>query len=230
MHTDGGVIAGVAKATSPVRENDASRPWRELLLLVPGEPGRIVASDGYVVTEATVPGESRAAGLLRRRDAERFDKEDAISFSEVPGASDDATMLAVDGSSVEIVLDTTIADDKPYPEGPSKVLRLFPSGRPTFRVDPRTLRRALQGMILAGVESIEVYAQPKIGDGLLFLRGTNDADVVMLTVLGFPKTGERKASGGEIVEVQVASPLFPGAEEPAESPAPNVASDGAASE
>lgn len=212
MEIHGGTIAGVARATSPVRETDKSRPWREAILIEPGlnagQSTRIIASDGRMVASAiTDQNSDGSGGMLRRRDAERFDKEDALTVCDGE--------IAVRDSELTMRLEEKLEDGNDYPEGPAEVLKLHPQGRPAFRCDPKFLRRALQGLILAGVEQCEVYVAPRAGsDGMLFLQGKNDAEDSFVFALGMPRSAERKSQTGEIVEHLEHGPLFAGAEEP----------------
>ena len=215
MRISGGTVAGVARATSPIRENDSSRPWREVLHFIPSEDkAQIIASDGFVVVRATVPQPAEATGYLRRRDAERFSKEDSLDV-ETAGDED---RISVENSGVDIRLEQAFSDkdEEAYPDGPAKALAANPRGRPAFRCDPRILRRVMYAFIEAGVEHVEVFVAPKIGDGMIFFSGLDEGDVLVEAVLGFPKNSERKSKTGEIVETMEPTPLFPGAEAPAE--------------
>jgi hypothetical protein len=217
MHISGGVISGVAKATSPIREGDSSRPWRDLVKFEKGDAGVLRASDGFLAVQATVPLGSQAEGFLRRRDAMRVDGEDTIEFDAERGDGDELFhVLRVHDSELKMELEESIADGSAFPPEIIGLFADFPGGRPALRFDPRSMRRAMYALILAGVESCEMYLSPKIGNGRIYIRGTNDDDVVLMLVMGYPRTASRKRDGSDtVVEVLEPTPLFPGAEPPA---------------
>ncbi len=217
MQVNGGVIQGVAKATAPIRDGDKGRPWRDVIAFVPGEGGVLMASDGFLAVRATVPEESSAKGFLRRRDALRVTPEDAVNLDTTKGDGDELFHeISVVDSELKMDLERAFGEGAPYPPEIAEVFSLFPAGKPALRFDPKSMRRAMYAAILAGLENVELFLSPKVGNGLIFIRGTNEDGVQVMLAMGYPKTAERKRDGSDtVVQVLEPTPLFKGAEAPA---------------
>lgn len=220
MHLHGGTIAGVAKATAALKDDDRSRPWREFVNVWNDTEGtHFIGSDGLIVARVSISQDSAVKGCLRRVDALRFTKKDAVHIDEVGGGTKRRHVISVDGS--DVTCDLQPNDGKgdalrqSYEEKVDLVFDNHPEGRPAIRCDAKMLRRALGCYIAAGGESVEVFVAPSAGqNGMIFLSGQDDGGAAIDVALGIPTTAERKSKTGEVVEFLEPSPLFAGAEAP----------------